>query len=268
MPKLLIPFISLFCFACASTREADLLIYNAHIYTVDSTFSTAEAMAVKDGKIVAIGSTSELNSKYFSNNKINAEGRFIYPGLIDAHTHFYRYGLGLQRADLTGTKSWEEILERLRVFANEHPEGWITGRGWDQNDWPVKEFPTKDKLDSLFPGRPVLLTRVDGHAVIANQKALEAGRVQPGMTIEGGSVETRNGKLTGILIDNATRLVTSRIPAATQEQVAEALKKGQQNCFAVGLTTVDDCGISWREALFMDSLQKKRICLRCGSMPC
>ena len=90
MPKLLIPFISLFCFACASTREADLLIYNAHIYTVDSTFSTAEAMAVKDGKIVAIGSTSELNSKYFSNNKINAEGRFIYPGLIDAHTHFFR----------------------------------------------------------------------------------------------------------------------------------------------------------------------------------
>ena len=259
MPKLLIALISLSYFSCTSTREADLLIYNARIYTVDSAFSTAEAMAVKDGKIVAIGSTSELTSAYFSDNKINAEGKFIYPGLIDAHTHFYRYGLGLQRADLTGTKSWDEILDRLRIFANEHPDGWITGRGWDQNDWPVKEFPTKDKLDSLFPDRPVLLTRVDGHAVIANQKALEAGAVLPGMSIEGGSVETRNGKLTGILIDNATKLVTSRIPAATEEQVADALRKGQENCFAMGLTTVDDCGISWKEAMFMDSLQKKNL---------
>jgi predicted amidohydrolase YtcJ len=252
-------FASLFIFSCRSTSKVDLLIYNAKIYTVDSSFSVAEAIAVRDGKVVAVGTTKELTETYFSDNKINADGKFMYPGLIDAHAHFFRYGLGLQTANLVDTKSWEDILDRLQIFAKEHQEGWLIGRGWDQNDWDVKEFPSKEKLDELFPDRPVLLTRIDGHAAIANQKALDEAGVKAGFTLTGGTVETKNGQLTGILVDNAVDLVSSRIPNPTPDQISKSLELGQANCFATGLTTVDDCGLDYREALFMDSLQQKGI---------
>lgn len=244
----------------AQRKNVDLLIYNAKIYTVDARFSTATAIAVKDGKIVDVGKNG-LREKYWPLQSVNAEGKFIYPGFIDAHAHFYRYGLGLQTADLVDTQSWDEILNKLQAFAKDHPStgGWLIGRGWDQNDWPVKEFPSKEKLDLLFPDRPVLLTRIDGHAAIANQKALGLAGVKPGQTLTGGTVETKNGQLTGILIDNAVDLVTEKIPAPTAEQVARSLQQGQENCFAVGLTTVDDCGLDYHEVLFMDSLQKKNI---------
>ena len=239
------------------SQKVDLLVYNARIYTVDSSFAIAEAMAIKDGRIEAIGSTKDLTEKYDATEKIDAGGKFIYPGLIDAHAHFYRYGLGLQTADLVETNSWEEIISRLQAFALTNTEGWLIGRGWDQNDWHVKEYPSKAKLDSLFPDRPVLLTRVDGHAAIANQKALDAAGVQKGMKITGGDVEETNGKLTGILIDNAVDLVSSKIPPASITQIRDALNKAQNNCFAMGLTTVDDCGLDYREVLTIDSFQKK-----------
>ena len=243
--------------SCRQTSQVDLLIFNAKIYTVDSAFSTAEAMAIKDGKIIAIGTNNEITSKYFSDNKTNAEGKFIFPGFIDAHAHFYRYSIGLQTAELVGTTSWEEVLTRLQDFAKDHKEGWLIGRGWDQNDWKVEEFPTKEKLDQIFPDRPVFLTRVDGHAAIANQKALDVAGLKAGYTLAGGTVEVKNGQLTGILVDNAVDLVSGKIPEPTAAQVTAGLMQGQQNCFAVGLTTVDDCGLDYREVLFMDILQKK-----------
>jgi predicted amidohydrolase YtcJ len=251
----------LFSFLCVSAQKkrVDLLIYNAKIYTVDSKFSIANTIAIKDGKIEDIGNGKNLKFKYVAAQSINAEGKFIYPGFIDAHCHFFRYGLGLQTANLVGTESWDEILNKLQSFAKQNTSGWLIGRGWDQNDWQVKEFPTKDKLDQLFPDRPVLLTRIDGHAAIANQKALDLARVKAGQTLTGGTVETKNGQLTGILVDNAVDLVGEIIPQPTSEQLRKSLEQGQANCFAVGLTTVDDCGIDYRDALFMDSLQKKNI---------
>lgn len=256
---------NIFCFtillfaisASAQRKRVDLLIYNAKIYTVDPKFSTASAIAVKDGKIVDVGRDG-IRNKYWPLQTFNAEGKFIYPGFIDAHTHFYRYGLGLQTADLVGTESWEDILNKLQAFAKTHPHGWLIGRGWDQNDWTVKEFPSKEKLDQLFPNQAVFLTRIDGHAAIANQKALDIAGVKAGQTLVGGTMETRNGQLTGILIDNAVDLVAAKIPEPTPDQISKSLQQGQENCFAVGLTTVDDCGLDYREILFMDSLQKKK----------
>src|SRR5215203_1312225 len=198
MRRIISPFILLLTLAaCRGTSEADLLVYNAQIYTVDSGFSIRQAMVIKDGKIMALGSTEDLTKKYYSRNKINAQGKFIYPGLIDAHAHFYRYGLGLQTADLVGTTSWEEILTKLDSFSKHHTEGWLIGRGWDQNDWANMEYPTKERLDQLFPNRPVLLTRIDGHAAIANQVALDAAGVKAGIQLIGGEVEVKGGRLTG-----------------------------------------------------------------------
>ncbi|NTS40476.1 amidohydrolase [Flavisolibacter sp. BT320] len=243
----------------AQKTKADLLLHNGKLYTVDAIFSVASAMVVKDGKILAVGDSKTLRAAYDATETIDAGGKAVYPGLIDAHAHFLGYGLGLQSADLVETKSWEDILERLQTFVktkNIQPGQWIVGRGWDQNDWSQKEFPSKDKLDAIFPNNPVLLTRIDGHAAIASQKALDAAGVTTSTNITGGDVEVKDGKLTGILIDNAVDLVSNKIPSPNKAQTKAALLEAQQNCFAMGLTTIDDCGVSYRDTQLFDEMHK------------
>jgi predicted amidohydrolase YtcJ len=235
---------SVVLFSCQSKEKIDLLVYNATVYTVDSAFTVAEAIAVKDGRILATGKTSDFMDRYEPKEKLDAEGKAVFPGFIDAHAHFVGYGNSLQRVNLVDTKSWDEVIERTKKFAGENPNGWLLGRGWDQNDWPVKEFPDNKKLNELFPDRPVLLTRIDGHAAIANKKALELAGIKAGEKLEGGEIEVKNGQLTGILVDNATGLVGAKVPAQTREEFTESLQDAEKNCFAVGLTTVDDCGLS------------------------
>lgn len=249
-------FIPFIFFSCATKEKVDLLVYHATIYTVDTAFSIAEAMAVKDGKIVETGTTSELEKKYQPKEKLDAGGNFIYPGFFDDHSHFMEYGNSLNQVNLVGTDSWDEILEKVKEFAKENPEGWIMGHGWDQNDWTIKSFPTNEKLNQLFPDRPVVLSRIDGHAVIANQKALELAGAKAGDKVSGGEIEVKNGKLTGILVDNATDLVYAKVSSSTAAQARDALLKAQKNCFTAGLTTVSDCGVYYKTVLLMDSLQK------------
>ncbi|MEO9022885.1 MAG: amidohydrolase [Ginsengibacter sp.] len=242
--------------SCSNQQKIDLLVYNATVYTVDSNFSKAEAVAVDKGKIIAVGTTKDLQEQYDASEKIDTKGKYIFPGLIDAHSHFVDYGLGLNQANLVGTTSWDDVIERVKKFASENKEGWITGYGWDQNDWTDKKFPGNEKLNELFPDRPVILSRIDGHAAIANNKALELANVKAGDKLDGGVVEVINGKLTGILIDNATGLLYSKVPHATDAQLTDALLDAQKNCFAAGLTTVSDCGLDYSYALLIDSLQK------------
>jgi len=257
MKKLLPALLLLTLAACKQNYNADLLIKNAQVYTVDSNFTTATAFAVKGGKILAVGSTEDIEKQYSAKQVIDADGKPVYPGFIDAHTHFYNYGISLQQVNLVGTKSWGEAVDTVLSFAKLNPDGWLIGRGWDQNQWKVKQFPTKGKLDSLFPERPVVLTRIDGHAAIANQAALNLASIKPGQTLEGGQVETVKGKLTGMLVDNAVRLVTHHIPPPTDEQSQAALLAAQANCFAVGLTTVDDCGLDFNVISPIRQMQNK-----------
>jgi len=267
MKKLLLSIAIVFLLLSCSTKiKVDLLVYNATIYTVDSLFSISEAMAVNDGKIVETGRASDLQGKYDAKEKLDAQGKFIYPGFIDAHAHFVGYGQSLFTVDLYDSKSMDEVVQRVKGFDSAHPnETWILGRGWDQNKFPGKTFPTNEELNKLFPGKPVLLERVDGHASIANDKAFELAGVKAGDKIPGGEIETKNarpddpvgrGRLTGILIDNAVDLVSSKIPSPTPAKLKEALMEAQKNCFAVGLTTIDDCGLSHEAISFIDSLQK------------
>lgn len=234
--------------ACSSINEVDILFFNGKIYTVDSSFSVAEAVAVKDGKIIATGKSDELKKQFKAKEQIDLNGKFLFPGFIDAHAHFYRYGLGLRECNLVGTNSWNEILQRLDVYAKTIPAGeWIIGRGWDQNDWEVKEFPVNDSLNKRFPNNPVILTRVDGHGAVVNDYALQKAGITAATKLIGGDVLLKNGKPTGILIDNAIDLVSTIIPNANEAQAKEALLKAQQNCFAAGLTTVDDCGLDYEQ---------------------
>jgi len=247
--------IALFLMSC-STKKADLVVYNARIYTVNEGFEVVEAMAIKDGKILALGKSEDIKAQYPTKETLDAQGKAIYPGFIDAHAHFFGYAQSLNNADLTEAKSWDEVLTRLQEFAKTHSEGWLTGRGWDQNDWPEKQFPTKDRLDELFPNRPVLLTRIDGHAAIANQKALEAAGLTKAYELTGGEIVEKDGKLTGVLIDNAVDLVNSKVPSLTEAQMKTLLLQAQENCFAVGLTTIDDCGLDYDAVEGIEQLQK------------
>ena len=233
----------LFCACTTTTTKVDLLVFNGSIYTVDAGFSKTEAMAVSNGKIIATGSTADLQKLYVATENVDAAGKFIYPGFIDAHAHFLSYGQGLQSVDLVGTSGWEEILQRLQAYAATHTEGWLIGRGWDQNDWQHKEFPHRRQLDSLFPSRPVFLSRVDGHAAIVNQQAITLSGITPGRKITGGDIILENGEMTGVLIDNAIDIVAASIPAASPAILRQALKDAEANCVAAGLTTIDDCGL-------------------------
>ncbi len=250
--------IALFLTSCGGHKKVDTIVVNGVIYTVDSSFSTAQAMAIKDGMIVATGTDAEILASYTASEKIDAKGQAVYPGFIDAHAHFVGYGKSLFQVDLFGTTSWEEAVERVKVFAAAHPElAWIEGRGWDQNKWPGKKYPTNALLNTLFPNTPVVLQRVDGHAAIANQKAFDIAGVKPGQTIVGGEVETKNNVLTGVLIDNATDLVYGSIPAVTKQTYTQWLQAAQQNCFAQGLTTITDCGLNMSDINIIDTLQQE-----------
>ena len=234
--------------------KVDLIIYNAKIYTVNSKFDVVEAIAIKNGKIVSVGTDADVRKKFSATEEIDANGTPIYPGFIDAHAHFLGYGESLQTVNLIGTNSWEEVVRRVADFAELHPEGWITGRGWDQNDWKEKQFPTKEKLDELFPNRPVLLERIDGHASIANQSALNAAGITKSFALTGGDIVEKDGKLTGLLIDNAVELVANKVPPPNEQKAKKILLDAQKNCFSVGLTTIDDCGLDYEAVEFIEKM--------------
>ncbi len=255
--RLLSILVLIMVFSCEQEKEqADLIVTNANIYTVDEASNKAEAFAVKDGKIISVGSQKEIESKYQAVDTINAEGHTVVPGFIDAHCHFLRLGLDQQTVDLVGTKSFDEVVKRVLDFQNERKNKFILGRGWDQNDWEEKEFPNKNLLDKLYPKTPIALTRVDGHAVLCNQAALDLGNVTINSKIEGGEVVIENGELTGVLVDNAEKLVMDYWPKPNRSEIVNALLNAQKLCFDLGLTTIDDAGLGQQEIEIIDSLQQ------------
>ncbi|RTZ06809.1 amidohydrolase [Flavobacterium sp. GSP6] len=239
--------------------SVDTIITGATIYTVNNSFEKASAMAIDEGKIIAIGTNGEISKQYESKNTIDAKGKFIYPGLIDAHCHFYSYGLSLQESDLRGTKSMNEIISRLKAFQKDKNPTFIVGNGWDQNDWKVKKYPTKADLDVAFPDIPVVLNRIDGHAIIVNSKALKLAGITKDTKAVGGQIEITNGEPTGILVDNPMELVFKIIPKPTRKTQIAALLDAEKVMFDYGLTTVNDAGLDPDIIHLMDSLQKAKV---------
>lgn len=246
-------------YSCKTKTTVDLVVHNARVYTVDSVFTVTEAFAVKAGKIVATGTSNQILDQYTSDSVLDAKQQTIYPGFIDGHAHFFGYALSLQQVNLVGTKSWDECITRIQAFVAEKniPAGhWITGNGWDQNDWENKAFPDKALLDKNFPNNPVLLSRIDGHAAIANQQALDIAKLKAGDIVNGGIIETKGNLLTGILVDNAISKVSAVIPEESEDAMEKTFLDAQHNCFAVGLTGVTDCGLMKKQVDYIDKLQK------------
>jgi predicted amidohydrolase YtcJ len=253
--KLLLAIIILGLVSCGK-KNVSLIVQHATIYTVDSTFSTAQSMAIDNEKIIAIDTDAEIEKKYSSANIIDATGKTIFPGFIDAHCHFTGYATDMWKCALMGTTSFEDIVEKVKTYSKIAPLEWIYGRGWDQNDWTVKTFPNKAVFDSLFPNRPVFLKRVDGHAALLNQKALDLAGININTKIAGGEVEIKNGKLTGMLIDNAMGFAEKAVPLINDTLAKKYYNDAQNYCFEAGLTGVHDCGISEQTVKLVLDAQK------------
>jgi hypothetical protein len=239
-------------------KQADLILINAKVYTVDNEFSICEAFAVADEKIIKTGTTEDIQKEFSSDKIIDAMGKVVYPGFYDAHCHFYGFGTNVQsRADLTGTKSFDEVLDRLKEHNTKYQPEWLQGRGWDQNDWTVKEFPDRKKLDEIFPDKPVYLIRIDGHAALVNTKALELAGLDINSQVEGGEYVKKEARLTGLLIDNGMDIVRDLIPDPGKEEIAEALLISQDSCLKYGLTSVADAGLAKEVVETIEELQNQ-----------
>ncbi|NTV84729.1 MAG: amidohydrolase, partial [Bacteroidales bacterium] len=231
-------------------------------------FSARQAFAVADGLFLATGSNEEILESFDSDLIIDAGGKPVFPGLIDGHCHFYGYATNRYvGVNLRGTRSFEEIVELLKEFHKKQHKLWIIGFGWDQNDWEVKEFPDNSVLNQLFPENPVVLTRVDGHAVLANSFALFIAGINADTKIAGGKVLLNNGQPSGILLDNAADMMKGLIPGPDDQSKKLALTEAQHDCFELGLTSVADAGLYYSEVLMIDSLQQSgKLKLRINAM--
>lgn len=232
----------------ALPSQATTLLINGHIHTMDPSRPEATALVWKDdGRLLAVGDTADLQKRYPDATKVDAQGATVIPGLIDAHGHMLGLGMTHIQVDLVGASSKQEILDRLKAGAAKLPKGvWLIGRGWDQNRWAVKQFPSAADLDAAFPDRPVYLERVDGHAVWVNTAAMKHatkpldGDWQP----QGGRIVREGKKATGVLVDGAVGLVADAIPPLSHEQTRDAYKAAFADAVAVGLTGVHDPGVS------------------------
>jgi predicted amidohydrolase YtcJ len=246
-------------FSYCDSSKIDLLVHNAIVYTVDDYGSISTSFAVNDGKFIAVGG-EEILDKYSAKNIVDAKGLPIYPGFIDSHCHFLSLGLKEDQLDLVGTNSYDEVINKVKEYSEKNKKDFIIGRGWDQNDWKNKSLPTKEKLDVLFPETPVILKRIDGHAMLVNQKALDLAEISSiDVKVDGGEIVLKNNKITGVLIDSAMDFIKKIIPEKSLDDKINALLKAEEICFANGLTTVDDAGLNKEEILLIDSLQSKGI---------
>jgi len=234
--------------AYADTNSDVTIVANGKIYTSDIDNKTVKAFAYKDKRFIATGSAEELRSKYSNANYLDLKGATVVPGFIDSHGHLLNLGTSLLSVDLVGSSDKREIVSRLKAFAADLPEGqWLLGRGWDQNDWPVKELPTAKDLDTAFPERPVWIERIDGHAGWANSAAIKLATKDPNgdWQPDGGEIlRDDNGKASGVFIDKASALIDNAVPAANAAHLIEALQRAMEKTASVGLTAMHDAGTS------------------------
>jgi predicted amidohydrolase YtcJ len=235
--------------AAAWAQTADLVVENANIYTVNAAQPRASAMAVKGGRILAVGGDM-ARYKGPRTRRIDAKGATIVPGMIDSHGHMAGLGDSLETLDLREANTSAEVVRTVERAARTRPKGeWIRGRAWDQTRWPGGEFPNAAELSRVSPEHPVYLTRVDGHAAWVNRKALEIADINASTKDPPGGwiLRDKQGQPTGILVDRAQGLVSRKIPAAGAEQVRARILRAAKECARLGMTGVHDAGVSERE---------------------
>ncbi|MCE3296181.1 MAG: Amidohydrolase 3 [Crocinitomicaceae bacterium] len=258
MKKLIFLFLGAFFLqACMKGQRVDLVVHNAKIHTVDENYNVHEAMAIKDGEIVEVGPERQILNKYAYDEEIDANGKDVYPGFTDAHGHILSLIDQRLNLDLSGSKSFGEVIFKLEKYASGQKRKFIVGRGWDQAVWGTKEFPDNEKINALFPDIPVLLIRVDGHAALINDCLYKKAKLE-GKNIEGGKILLKNGKPTGIILDNTITEISKLIPPFTNQERQKAFLEIQEELFQYGITSVHEAGIEFKDIAFFQSMNKSK----------
>lgn len=246
-------------------EPADRILKNGVIYTLDAERPVVSALAIRGDRVVSTGSWEEIAPLAGARTVVlDLAGATAYPGFVDGHAHVGGLGRAMEILDLTGAASEADVAALVRRSAAGTPAGdWILGRGWDQNRWAEKQFPTQASLTAAAPDHPVVLTRVDGHAIWCNRRAMEmAGLGDRAVPVDGGEILVdESGRPTGILVDRASDLIESKIPAARPDEIRRRLQRSMERCAALGLTQVHDAGVGSNE------LAQYRALLQADQMP-
>ncbi|MDR0802836.1 amidohydrolase [Fluviicola sp.] len=236
---------ALFFTSCMKGKSVDLVIHNARIHTMDDNNTIVQAIAIKDGKVVEVGPDRQIMNKYSANEFIDAEGKDVFPGFADAHGHMMSLARMKLSVDLTGTVSMDELLVRVEKYEQRKERPVIIGRGWDQSLWGSKDLPTNEELNKRFPKKPVVLYRVDGHAILVNDAALKKCGINEITQVEGGEIlKNADGKPSGILLDNAISLIGDKLPDFPDSELTQALLEIQNELFSYGITDVHEAGLT------------------------
>lgn len=249
---LLFPLLS----SCFKGKEADLIIHNARIYSFNLHGDVFEAMAIKDGKIIELGSEREILNKY-RGNAVNAEKKEIYPGFYDAHAHLFSLAEKKMSCDLTGSRSLQEVISRLERFEAQNNPKVLIGKGWDQSLWNNNELPDNSLLNTAFPEKPVILYRVDGHAILVNQTTIEKANITPQLVVEGGEIHFNESGLTGILLDNAIDLIHPVLPKKNNAALKKAIINCQEELLQYGITNINEAGIYLDQLELLQELENE-----------
>jgi len=257
--------------SCKDRSFADLVLLGGKVVTVDDKFSIQEAVAVRDNRIISVGSRQKVEALIGPKTKVlDLEKKLILPGLIDAHAHIYNLGQELTSLNITGSKSYQEIIKKVAERVKTAlPGEWIVGGRWDQNDWEDKDFPVHDPLSAVSMENPVYLKRIDGNSAFANAKALELAGINRETPDPFGGVihRKKNGDPSGVLINRAMNSVEAQIPKDTEEQYREKVLKAVESCLSFGLTGVHEAGISPKEiAIYKDLIDEDLLELRVYAM--
>lgn len=228
-------------------QAADTILVNGNIYTVNDKQPHAEAVAVKDGRIILVGSNSDVRKLCGSNTAVmDLSGRPVFPGLTDSHCHIFEIGEREMKLNLEGTRSLPEFLKQLEIATRRiEPGKWIVGRGWIETFWTPPEFPTRADLDKIAPENPVFLVRADGHAAAANSAALKiSGITRETPDLFGGKIlkDNSSGEPTGMLLDNAMDLVSKHIPPPSDEEKQTAFLAGVEREIKLGWCEIQNAG--------------------------
>ena len=233
---------------CYKGQRVDIIVHNADIHVLNDAMDKASAMAIADGEIVEVGPERAILNKYHAPQLLNAEQKDVLPGLHDAHTHIMALAKQRLILDLTATKSYEAMLQKVKEYASNSTSPVVYGRGWDQSLWPESAMPDNRKLNQLFPDTPVVLGRVDGHTMLVNQAMLSLAQIDTATQVEGGEVITnQQGELTGILMDHAIDLIQPHLPQPSTAAIKEQLLILQRELFALGITNIHEAGLSHRD---------------------
>jgi predicted amidohydrolase YtcJ len=225
---------------------------------MDDKMSIHEAIAIKDGEIVQVGPEREILNGYSADKVINAEQKDVFPGFHDAHGHIMSLAKQMQNVDLRGLHSYTAMITHLEKYQQKNNKEFIVGRGWDQSLWGAKTLPSNQRLNEVFPNTPVALTRIDGHAMLINQAMIDYAGITDSTFAEGGVFVKNEGKLTGLILDNAIDLINDQLPQPNAEELKDAILKIQNNLFALGITHVHEAGLKQHEFKLFDDLAKSK----------